>query len=60
MAVAKSNTTEMPDSLYAKLGKPFLRRTILTFFLKQARVRAEWTSSGKSFQVVGASKAKQF
>ena len=31
---------------------------IFTFFLKQARVGAEKTSSGKSFQIVGSSKAK--
>ena len=54
IAVAKSSTTEMPD----KVGNAFLKRYDFNHFLKQARVRAEQTSSGKSFQTVGASKAK--
>ena len=30
--IAKSITTETPDRVYAKLGMPFQRDTILTFF----------------------------
>ena len=52
IAVAKSNTMETQDRVYAKLGKPFCRYTF-NLFLKQTRVGAENTS-GKSFQTIRA------
>ena len=44
--VARSTTTETPGNLDTKVGKLYQRDSI--FFLKQARVGAERTSSGKS------------
>ena len=58
IAVAKSSTAETPDRVYTKLGMPLLERYDFNLFLKQSRVGAERTSSGKSFQIVVASKAK--
>ena len=43
IAIAKSNTTEMPD-----VGNAFLKRYDFNLFPKQARVGAERSSSGKS------------
>ena len=57
MTIVKSSTTETMDRLYAKWGVPFWRYDF-NLFLKQARAGTELTSSGKSFQTVGASKAK--
>ena len=36
----------------------FLKRYDIILFLKQAKVGAEWTSTGKSFQTMGASEVK--
>ena len=55
-----SPVPQTPDRVYAKLGSVFEELDFfetVTLFLKQVRVGAERTSSGKSFQTVGASKA---